>query len=687
MSFLLSEPTAVLVVGDGDPERIEAAITADESTDIERVADCRAAQATLSARDDVGCVVVTEGAIAVDCVRTLRARAPAWDDHLPIVVVGALSASDRATITSDPGCAVVSSSADAATLRETVDAALAEFDRKRRERAAASLMTALLERSNQELFVKDKAGQHLYVSDTDQDHLDESRMRGKTDREIYDTDPRREELARADFEDDMHVVKTGEPIYGRVRKYYSGMEHWFSTTKVPWENEAGERQGLVGISREITDRRLAERQMRLQANRIDQFTRYLTENLQSPIDGVLASLGRAAAGDLDAIDDAEAQITQIEHLIDDLHRLSSDTAGQTPGSQPPKLTGQPSLTTDLVALTESVWSVLEDGDADLVVELPEETTLGVETETIRPFVSHLLENAIEHAGPDVTVWVGAAGLNSFYVADDGPGLPEDERAAFDGNTPTSSEEAWNGLDVVIATANQQGWDLSVEASRAGGTRFVVANVPMTTQPVPDLGPASRVDLTERADVGDVALPGNAEYDAETDRWLVSANGENVWRHTNEFYFVYGTATPPVRIEGHVETLDSVNEWTKGGFAIRAGTDERDPFGYVGVTGDHGPEVTWRSGTDRPTSSFQFEELAGRFEWYRVEYVDDIVVCFLSPDGEEWVPVDQRALDLGERVAVGILLCSHSTKTTCEATFTDVCAWELDAVDESDGGDS
>jgi hypothetical protein len=155
------------------------------------------------------------------------------------------------------------------------------------------------------------------------------------------------------------------------------------------------------------------------------------------------------------------------------------------------------------------------------------------------------------------------------------------------------------------------------------------------------------------------------------------DGGNIWGETHEFHFVYGRGEPPVRLEARIVDLDHVSEYSKAGLAVRGDSTENAPFGYVGVTGDHGPEVTWREAVDGFTGSDQFEGLAGTFEWFRVEYVDGVVTCSLSVDGEEWHLVDQRALDLGPSVALGLVVCSHSTDDTAEAVFEDVRASELD----------
>jgi len=148
--------------------------------------------------------------------------------------------------------------------------------------------------------------------------------------------------------------------------------------------------------------------------------------------------------------------------------------------------------------------------------------------------------------------------------------------------------------------------------------------------------------------------------------------------TQEFHFRYGTATPPVRIQARITDLDATHEFSKAGLTVRAEGDDLAPFGYVGVTGEHGSETTWRLDRDSHTHSRQFEERSDAFGWYRVEYDGATATCYLSPDGEDWRPVDQRSVDLGERIQVGLLVCSHSTEETAAATFTDVTVCRLDA---------
>ena len=75
----------------------------------------------------------------------------------------------------------------------------------------------------------------------------------------------------------------------------------------------------------------------------------------------------------------------------------------------------------------------------------------------------------------MTVTVDRLG-DGFYVADDGPGIPEDARGKlFDAGYTTSEEGTGFGLSIVQEIATAHGWDVSV-ADGTGGARFEITGV-------------------------------------------------------------------------------------------------------------------------------------------------------------------------------------------------------------------
>ncbi|MCQ4334530.1 PAS domain S-box protein [Natronomonas sp. F2-12] len=88
------------------------------------------------------------------------------------------------------------------------------------------------------------------------------------------------------------------------------------------------------------------------------------------------------------------------------------------------------------------------------------------------------DDAVEHAGTGVTVRLGGLSDGTgFYVADDGPGVPEDDRETVLGSGYTTSEEGSGfGLAIVTEIAAAHGWDVRVIESAAGGARFEIVDV-------------------------------------------------------------------------------------------------------------------------------------------------------------------------------------------------------------------
>ena len=72
---------------------------------------------------------------------------------------------------------------------------------------------------------------------------------------------------------------------------------------------------------------------------------------------------------------------------------------------------------------------------------------------------------------DLTVTLGATPAG-FYVADDGVGVPpEDRERVFESGYSTDEEGIGTGLAVVQDLATAHGWTVSVTESAAGGARF------------------------------------------------------------------------------------------------------------------------------------------------------------------------------------------------------------------------
>jgi PAS domain S-box-containing protein len=83
---------------------------------------------------------------------------------------------------------------------------------------------------------------------------DQSEIVGKTDKDLYGQVHASEALA-----DEQMIIATGRPIVGIEEKetWPDGHETWVSTSKVPIRDASGKVIGTLGLSRDITERRMA----------------------------------------------------------------------------------------------------------------------------------------------------------------------------------------------------------------------------------------------------------------------------------------------------------------------------------------------------------------------------------------------------------------------------------------------
>jgi PAS domain S-box-containing protein len=100
---------------------------------------------------------------------------------------------------------------------------------------------------------------------------------GKSDRDFF---PHAD--AQRMYEDEQRVVKTGEPIYGKVEKKIlpDGNTGWTLTTKLPLRGPGGEVVGTCGMSRDITPLMVAETALEQERNRLKEANADLARSQQ-----------------------------------------------------------------------------------------------------------------------------------------------------------------------------------------------------------------------------------------------------------------------------------------------------------------------------------------------------------------------------------------------------------------------
>jgi PAS domain S-box-containing protein len=265
----------------------------------------------------------------------------------------------------------------------------------------------------------------------------------------------------ASFEMD-HITKDGEAV-----------PHENHIAPLP-SDENGDFQGTAGVLRDITERKERERKLRHQNERLEEFASVVSHDLRNPLNLAKGRLELLQAKyDDPGFDDLATAHERMEAIIEDVLTLAREGA-TVERPQPVSL--------DAVAL--SAWGTVESTVGDLTIE--GDATVMADRDRLQRLLENLFRNAIEHGGDpgtQVGVTVGpvtggpGGGLAGFYVADDGPGIPEGDRDdVFESGFTTASDGTGFGLAIVSEIAEAHGWSVTVTESESGGARFEVTGV-------------------------------------------------------------------------------------------------------------------------------------------------------------------------------------------------------------------
>jgi len=201
-----------------------------------------------------------------------------------------------------------------------------------------------------------------------------------------------------------------------------------------------------------------------QNERLEEFASVVSHDLRNPLQvaDLRLELAREEC-DSDHLGDVADALDRSQALVDDLLTLARE--GEPVGETEP---------VDLGEVAEICWHTTAAPDATFRVET--DRTVLADRSRLRQLFENLYRNAVEHAGDDVTITVGATD-EGFYVEDDGPGIPAEEReSVFEGGYSTTADGTGFGLRIVEQVATAHGWEVRVTDGTGGGARFEVSGV-------------------------------------------------------------------------------------------------------------------------------------------------------------------------------------------------------------------
>jgi PAS domain S-box-containing protein len=260
------------------------------------------------------------------------------------------------------------------------------------------------------------------------------------------------------------AISAGEPYEFEARLVTdAGTEHWVHSIGEPIERH-GQIVKIRGVFQDITERKRKEQELARQNDRLAEFASIVSHDLRNPLTLAQGRLELAREEcDSEHLDSLGNALERSHALIEDLLTLAREGSGVS-GVE----------VVNLGTVAEECWHHVETAEATISVDAGRRIL--ADQSRLQQLLENLYTNAIKHAGDDVAVTVGDLS-DGFYIEDDGPGIPTDERTeVFDVGYSTTEEGTGFGLSIVKQIVDAHGWEIRVADGSDGGARFEITGV-------------------------------------------------------------------------------------------------------------------------------------------------------------------------------------------------------------------
>ena len=335
-------------------------------------------------------------------------------------------------------------------------------------------MMALLRHSQDSIFFKDMDGRFTLVSEAKarKSMVRWEEMIGKTD---FDFLPFEE--ARKCRDDEIFIMESGESIVDKEEELTrpDGNKSWLSVSKFPWKNADGEIIGVIGISRNISERKKLEKH-------ILRMLSIATHDMRSPIVAVASIIKLLARGRFGEVSESVKQtlndvfnrMIKLENIVGEYLTKSTVMNSSEIGRKETL-----DLREDIIdpILGEFSSQIVQAGilidnhlggiPGDKILVSANKNWLGI-------VYRNLFSNAIRYTPRGGTIAYGFEDKGEMYhlnVFNTGPSIPVERRKSIF-EMFESDVSSGIGLPVIRELVRRHGGDLWCEESPSGHPNFV-----------------------------------------------------------------------------------------------------------------------------------------------------------------------------------------------------------------------
>lgn len=225
---------------------------------------------------------------------------------------------------------------------------------------------------------------------------------------------------------------------------------------------------IIAVVRDISDRKRRERELERTNQRLEEFASVVSHDIRNPLNVIEGHVELAR-------EECESEhLAAIAHAADRMHELIDDLL--TLAREGHEVVEMDPI--NLESIAAGGWQNVQTDNAAL--NITTDRYVLANRSQFQQLLENLFRNAVEHAGPEVTISVGELESgNGFYVADDGPGIALDKREkVFEPRYTQADDGTGFGLSIVRQIAEGHGWGMTLVDSVEGGARFEFHDVQM-----------------------------------------------------------------------------------------------------------------------------------------------------------------------------------------------------------------